>query len=525
VEQLSRNAGVTQSFYAATDNALGSLGDALTAARGATVEGAQSVLSNDEREALALTIRGSLNSAVAAGNSMFRDQQLLGGVLETTEALNFDGASVVFQGTDAVAKTNVGGGDLVAVGVSGLDALGLGTKIFEGSSLNASLDRSTRLIDMRGGQGVSAGILRLSDGGNFIDVDLRNASTLGDVVDVLNSVKLNNRSLNLSIQPDGLTLDFQDGLPGTLAVADATGETMASDLSLLNPLGITAPPLVGTRLSPRVTEASLLSRLNGGAGIDVSAGIVIQQNDKSYEVDLSDAKTVGDVLIAINRSGADVKAELDTVSGGIAIRSLRSGVDYSIGENGGNVAERLGIRSGSGATLLTQLDRGQGVVLNSFGPDLSIIRPDGVQLDLQLEGASTIEDVLNLIRNHPLNQDTSKVIPSLNAVGNGIQLQAPPGGNPLIVQKASSGNAAEVLGLVPEGVTQAAGSTIAGIQTIRGSDFRPLEAGGTIDTLIRLEGAIRAGDTKEIGRLQSRLDVDVDRSSQARGVLVYGHKT
>lgn len=517
VEQLTRNAGVTQSFYAATDTALGKLDNALIGARGATVEGAQSVLSSDEREALALTIRGSLTTAVAAGNAMFRDHQLLGGILESTEALRFDGGDVVFQGTDAVAKTNVGGGDLVAVGVSGLESLGLGSKIFEGRSLNASLDRSTRLLDMRNGQGVQPGLLRISDGGNFIDVDLRTASTLGDIVDVVNAVKLNDRSLSLTIQPDGLTLDFQDGLSGTLAVADAPGESMATELSLLNPLGLTAPPLVATRLSPRVTEASLLSRLNGGAGINVAAGIVIQQNNDTHTVDLSNAKTVGDVLIAINRSGADVKAELNAKTGGIAIRSLRSGVDYSIGENGGNVAESLGIRSASGATKLSELDRNQGIVLNSFGPDLSIVRPDGVQLDLDLEGANTIEDVMNIIRTHPLNLDTLRVIPSLNPVGNGIQLLAPPGPNPIVVRKSDAGNAAEVLGLVPAGETQATSSTVGAFEILNGKNFTPLEAGGTIDTLIRLEHAIRDGNIKEIGRLQSKLDIDVDRSTQVRG--------
>ena len=516
-EQLSRNAGVTESFYAATGGALQRLDQSLIEARGVTVEAGQNVLSTDERNALALTIRGTLNSAIAAGNAIFRDQQLMGGVLENSPALQFDGRDVLFRGTDAIAKTNVGGGGLVSVGVSGLEAMGLAGTIHQGPSLNAGLDRSTRLIDMRDGLGVKPGLIRISDGGNFVDVDLRAASTLGDVVDVIESIDFDGRRLRMTVQPDGVALDFADGLPGTLAIADPPGESMAKDLSLLNPLGLTAPPLVATRLAPRVTEATLLSRVNGGAGINVTSGIVIKQAEASFTVNLAEARTVGDVLIAINRSGADVLAELDQASGGITIRGLRNGVDYSIGENGGSAARRLGLRTADGSTALSQLDRGRGLVLNNDGPDLSIIRPDGVELAIDLNGATTIEDVMIRIRNHPLNQDTLRVQPSLNPVGNGIQLLAPPGSNRLVVRASSSGNAAHALGLVPPGQTEARSSTVGAFEIFRGADYKPLEPGGAVDTLIRLETAVRSGDIKEISRLQGLLDVDLDRSTNTRG--------
>lgn len=516
-EQLSRNAGVTESFYAATDGALQRLDQSLIEARGVTVEAGQNVLSTDERNALAQTIRGTLNSAIAAGNAIFRDQQLMGGVLENTPALTFDGRDVMFRGTDAVAKTNVGSGGLVNVGVSGLEAMGLAGTIHQGPSLNAGLDRSTRLIDMRDGLGVKPGLIRISDGGNFVDVDLRAASTLGDVVDVIESIDFAGRRLRMTVQPDGVALDFADGLPGTLAIADPPGESMAKELSLLNPLGLTAPPLVATRLAPRVTEATLLSRVNGGAGINVTSGIVIQQAEASFTVNLAEARTVGDVLIAINRSGADVLAELDTASGGITIRGLRNGVDYSIGENGGSAARRLGLRTADGSTALSKLDRGRGLVLNNDGPDLSIIRPDGVELAIDLNGATTIEDVMIRIRNHPMNQDTLRVQPSLNPVGNGIQLLAPPGANRLVVRASSSGNAAHALGLVPPGQMESQSSTVGAFEIFRGSDYKPLEPGGAVDTLIRLETAVRSGDIKEISRLQGLLDVDLDRSNNTRG--------
>src|SRR6056297_3030998 len=79
--QLVRNATSTASFYQGTDNARARVDGALVAARGASVQAAQTVTSEDEREALASTVRQSINSVFAAGNSMFRDHHLLGGFL------------------------------------------------------------------------------------------------------------------------------------------------------------------------------------------------------------------------------------------------------------------------------------------------------------------------------------------------------------------------------------------------------------------------------------------------------------
>jgi len=516
-EQLSRNAGVTESFYTATDSALARLGDALIDSRGATVESAQNILSADERAAYALTVRQSLEAAVAAGNSLFRDHQLLGGVLQSKSALQYDGADVVFSGTDAIAKTNVRGGALIPIGVSGAETLGLANTFFRGESLNPGLDRSTPLLDLRGGRGVEPGLLRISNGGNFVEVDLRSASSLGDVVDVLNAIELDNRQLLVTIQPDGITIAYADGAPGTLAIDDAAGETLAKDLSILNPLGLNAPPIVADGLKPRVTESTLLSKLNDGVGINVSSGLQIQTGGNSVTVDLSNATTVTDILVAINRSGADVKAQLNKTTGGIDIRALRSGVEYSIGENGGNAATTLGIRTATGETKLTELDNNRGIIPNSFGPDFSITRPDGTTLNFDLDGAETIDDVLDLIRNHPSNQDPLRVIPGLNPVGNGIQLIAPPGFNPITVRAGEIGNAAEMLGLVDKGQEVAVGFTSGPFAIFNGDDYAAKEAGGTIDTLIRLETAVRDGDVREIERLQALLDTSLDTANRTRG--------
>ena len=85
--QLVRNATSTSSFYQAADDALARVDSALVEARGVAVQAAQTVISEDERAALALTIQQTINSVFAAGNSIFRDHQLLGGFLNSGNAL------------------------------------------------------------------------------------------------------------------------------------------------------------------------------------------------------------------------------------------------------------------------------------------------------------------------------------------------------------------------------------------------------------------------------------------------------
>ena len=383
--------------------------------------------------------------------------------------------------------------------------------------MNASLNENSRLVDLRRGAGVSPGVIRLSGGGNFETVDLTNAATIGDVASLISDVELEGRPIVATITNDGLRVEYEDGLAGTLAIADSVGTTTAKELSISNPNGFSAPPIIGDGLSPRVTLGTKLSDLADGAGLNLTSGIQIKQGDESTVVTFDDAESVGDVLIAINRSGADVRAELNEAEGRIVLRSLRSGVDYSIGENGGDDATNLGIRSATQETRLSDLNRGRGLRLNVDGPDLTIVRPDGTELDLELEGVGSIDEVIDLVRNHPNNQDSRRVLIDLNDFGNGLQLEAPPNSGSLTIRQNGISDAGIQLGLIPPGQSEVTGGIVGSVDTIVGSDYVPRDAGGALDTLLRLQRAVGDGDLPEIGRLQAKLDDDFDLASRTRG--------
>jgi len=515
--QVLRNANSTASFYAATDSALAQVDNALIEARGVTVEAAQTVIDDDQREALATTIRETINSVFAAGNTMFRDQQMLGGILNSGNAFSFEGNSIVFSGTNAVGRAELGAGQPTQINLTGTEALGVASVFVEGEPLNAALNRESRLVDLRRGEGVEPGVIRLSGGGDFVDVDLRSAATIGDVADVLSSIELEGRQLSASLTNDGIRIEYSDGLSGTLLIQDAEGSTLAQDLSIDNSSGLPTSPVTGDQLSPRVTPLTRIADLDNGNGLSLAAGIQIQQGSEVFVVELADAETLSDVLIAINRSGADVRAELDEGKGRIRLRALRSGVDYSVGEDGGGAARALGIRSATELTRLSDLGRGRGVVLNPGETDLIVTRTDGVELELNLDDAATIEDVIDAIQNHPLNTGSQQVLVNLNDYGNGIQIKGPPGANPLSVRQTGASNAGVRLGLIPTGSSESVGEQVGAVNTIIGTDYDVRDAGGALDTLLRLEEAVRGGDVAEIERLQAKLDIDLDSSIRSRG--------
>lgn len=516
-EQLSRNANVTRSFYAATDQALSTLGDLLIDARGVTVEAAQNVLTNTERDALASTLDQAIRTAVSAANTVFRDHQLLGGHLQSQSALAFQDAYVVFQGNEAVGQTFTSGYSPIAIGVSGTESFGLALPIVTSPSLQPAIYSDTSLGDLRQGAGISTGIIRVSDGGDWVELDLRTANSVGDVVQALSGVDFDGRTLNVTLTADGMAIDFADGLGGTLVVDDLPGGKMAADLSIRNVAGASPTPIVATKLSPRLSLTTPLGQLAGGAGIDVSDGIQIRRGAETFTVDLSGTQSIGDVLVAINRSGADVRAEIDPSGQGILVRGLASGVDYSIGENGGTAATVLGIRSATETVALDDLNGGLGVRLSQFGPDLIIERTDGGTLQFELEGVKTVGQVIDMINSHLSNQTEPRVTASLNQFGNGITLTSPADTQSLTASVGNTSNAAQVLGLVPAGQSQSLGTDNDGIITLVGNDFAPRQPGGAIDTLIRLAAAVRDGDPAVIERLQQQLDADRETVNQVRG--------
>lgn len=206
-------------------------------------------------------------------------------------------------------------------------------------------------------------------------------------------------------------------------------------------------------------STSVIGETTGGSGVvfDRNSGVQIQNGTESTVLTFDDVETVEDLLNVFNRSGAGLVAEINASGNGINVRSNISGGDFSIGENGGDTATQLGLRSFNSDTVLTELNFGRGVQ-GTDGTDLTITRNDGVELEIDLATAKTVGDVLNLINNHPQNLDgTNAIVARLSEYGNGIELidDNPDGFGRLKVSQGVLSTAGTDLGLIPPGEIEA----------------------------------------------------------------------
>lgn len=254
-----------------------------------------------------------------------------------------------------------------------------------------------------------------------------------------------------------LAVHIQSGVSTANDVIQAINQTANFNASLdLSDLGNDGSGFVSDSLTDPTATATLAG--GGGANFDPT-GIQLVNGGKTYTISFSGDKTVQDLLNSINNAGASVLAQINASGTGINVQSRLSGSDFSIGENGGQTATQLGIRTFAADTPLSSLNYGQGVH-HTTGGDFTIQRKDGVSFTVDISSAKTIGDVLNLINTNSTNTAGGiPVVAQLNAVGNGIELVDNDSSTTaqLSVTSASSSTAAQDLGLIPVG---AASSTL-----------------------------------------------------------------
>lgn len=270
----------------------------------------------------------------------------------------------------------------------------------------------------------------------------------------------------------------------TLAVHIQSGYSTANDvIAAINKTGtfnasldISEPGNDGTgTVTDSLTDPSAVGTLSGGSGIqlDQTSGIQIVNGGKTYTVSFAGDQTIQDLLNSINTSGASVLATINAAGTGINVQSRLSGSDFSIGENGGQTATELGIRTLTASTPLASLNYGQGVH-HVTGGDFTIQRKDGVSFTVDISSAQTIGDVINLINNNATNLASGvPVVAQLNAYGNGIELvdNDPSSTAKLSVSSINASTAAQDLGLVPvnAGTSNPATAGVLGSATVVGA--------------------------------------------------------
>jgi flagellar hook-associated protein 2 len=268
-------------------------------------------------------------------------------------------ASISSDGRRIELKDLTTGGDAfkVANGAASTaaDDLGLVAEVdgdtISGDRLIAGL-RDTLLSSLNGGKGLTTlGSINISDrNGEQSLVNLAAAETLGDVINLINASPVN-VTASINSAHNGIAIADSSGGSGALIVANADGSKTATQLGLAVNDTVTAVNS-GTLRRQTISRGTQLSSLNGGAGIALGDIRVTDSDGITKVADLNtfgeEAKTVGDVIDAINGLTNGVEARINDAGDGILLVDTAQGSStFGVQDVAGNIAESLNLTRAS----------------------------------------------------------------------------------------------------------------------------------------------------------------------------------
>ncbi len=289
-------------------------------------------------------------------------------------------------------------------------------------------------------------------------MSLNGAHTLGDVISKINAAgKVSGTQIvTATISADGHGITLTDSGGGAPTVTALNGSQAASDLGLTGTGS--SGVLTGSRIDAGLSSA-LLSDLHGSSGIGLGPIVITDAAGVTHApIDLTGAKTINDVLTAINGAGAGVTAALNSSGTGIQLTDTTGGAGNITVANGasGTAATDLGLaqtstgptlnggdlhlRYFSNNTVLSTLNGGAGFKAGS----IKVTDSTGASATVDLSKANTIGDVITAI-----NQAGTGITASINTNGNGVLLTDSTAGSATAnVQEVGSGSTAASLNLL-----------------------------------------------------------------------------
>jgi flagellar hook-associated protein 2 len=268
------------------------------------------------------------------------------------------------------------------------------------------------LNTLRGGAGVAPGVISVTDAANqTATIDLSTATTLQDLVDLINADSTTAISASLNRAGNGIELRDESGGTSPVVVADVNGSA-AAQLGIAGTFDpATADDIRGANLQRQyITRQSAVSELNHGAEINSGTIRIVDSLGVTHAVNISEnLKTVGSVVDFINAVTADtLSARINDSGDGILITDTSAGAKALTisDEEGGSTAEGLNLAGTAKAgqnyidgSLEARVDIGPSDTLksvlskiNAAGGDFSaaIVNDGGAQNPFSLTLSSTV---------------------------------------------------------------------------------------------------------------------------------------
>ncbi len=524
--QYERNLQHALSVLNNADQALGDAFDLLIDAR--TVASSQIGIGSDPetRASQTTVVDAQIQALIDVANRQFQGTSLFAGRLSTggpdgkvfSEFLG----GVRYIGVEQGIAGDLGLSDPLAFNTNGLDAFGaLSARVRGSVDLDPQATVSTRLRDVNGaqGNGVRLGSIEVTVDTTSVIVDLAGADTLGDVAtrvtDAIAGVDPSAGSLSVSAQ--GLTLTANTG--HSIKIDDVGEGQTALDLGI----GISASGLIvtGGDVDARLTELTELASLGSvgslGGAMDLSTGFQLTQGTHTESLDLSSVTTVQDLINQVEKMNMGLRVEINDAGTGLDLISEVSGVEFSIGENGGTTAADLGLRTFSQATELDAFNQGFGVHVSDGEDDFAFELHDGTVFNVNIDGAATVGQVIDRVRDAAINAGLT--VGQVGDVGTDFNLGFVTVGNGMQFEDNTAG--AEDFRVVDLGLSLAA--TDLGMNINAGSggsivseDMAKVRVDGAFTHLIELRNALATDDSDGIRFAGDGLEDDLDHMSRAR---------
>lgn len=484
-----------------TDQAFGEISNLLVEAQGIAVSQIGITSDAETRESQATIIDGIIDSMVEIVNRDHQGVHLFSGERSSQSPFVEKFGGYQYVGSRTNLKDNLLNTRTIEINANGADSLGgLSSRVQGTVDLDPNATADTRLANVNGarGQGVKLGTVEVDVNGAVTNVDLSGADTLGDIVDKLNDTLGADGSV--SVTADGFTLTA--GAGNTITISDVGTDSVAADLGIN--ITATSGATAGGDIDPRLTELSDLSQL--GAAVNFAGGLKITNGNVTKTIDTSSVTNIQQLINAVHGADIGVRMEINDAGDGLNLINEVSGTQLSIGENaGGSTAGDLGLRSFSGATELADFNNGLGVRITDGEDDLRIELGDGsTQIDVNLDGATTVQDVLDAIN----TAGGGDVTAQLAADGNGITLvDNIGGGSDFKVTPLNNSFAAEDLG-----IKQNAGASA----TLTGDDVATVQSESVLTHLMALRDALRNNDERAITLAGQSIEADVSKMATER---------
>ena len=554
-EQVSRNLAHAGSALAESDSTLNEASTIAMQAKSIASAQVSATTTASERRSQAQVVDGLLAGLFNVANRKGVAGYVLGGAQTTSgEPVSALHGGYRYSPRGAGLITDLGAAASVPLTLSHDNPVaGISARVRGGIDLNPSLTADTRLADVQGarGLGITLGTVRMSiDGATPVDVDLTGSDTIEDVRAKLEravrSYEVDQSATVLG--PGGITLSggrFSMDLAGTGAVPSVafldigTGVT-AKDLGLTarTPTQFTPATPDGGDVAPRLTWRTPVAAMTGVTG--ALGTFRISNMGSSAEVDLSGATTLADIRNLIEGTGLGVRVELNAQGTGIDVFNELAGVSersLSISEvGGGDTATRLGIRTLTGLTRLSDFNFGQGVGIINGATDPVTGAPDAardmdfdivlgdaagtrIQIDLRPQDVVNVQTLLDRVNAVAATQLAAAGLPAnglsagLARDGNGIALtQSATFGTALRVETRNNSLAAQQLGLT-------SGRYDAGSATLVGDDRAKVRVDCLFTHLLDLRDGLASNSVSGIQLASAGVESSLERIAEFRGVV------